>query len=287
MADLWTALHKEKPLQIVGVINPLCALMAKAAGFEALYLSGAGVANANFGIPDLAMTNLTDVLSAIRPITAICDLPLLVDADTGWGSPLSVERSIAEIERAGAAAVHLEDQIAAKRCGHREHKQIVSLQVMCDRLQAACQARSNQTFKIIARTDALGIESKEATLERAIAYMHAGADAIFLEAATDLEIFRYFSAQLPVPILANMTEFGKTPYYTQTEFGQAGVSMVLYPLTAFRAMNHAAMQAYQTVRKEGTQKNILKTLQTRQDLYQLLDYEQYEERLDRYQGVEE
>ncbi len=286
MANLWTALSKEKPLQIVGVINPLCALMAKAAGFQALYLSGAGVANANFGIPDLAMTNLSDVLAAIRPITAVSDLPLLVDADTGWGSPLNVERSITEIERAGAAAVHLEDQITAKRCGHRDRKQIVSSQVMTERLQAACHARKNSTFKIIARTDALGIESKEATLERVHAYIKAGADAIFLEAATTLETLQYFSQQINVPILANMTEFGKTPLYTVAEFGKVGVSMVLYPLTAFRAMNQAAMDAYQTVRKEGSQQSILKKLQTREALYQLLNYEQYEKRLDHYQEEE-
>lgn len=286
MANLWTALHKEKPLQIVGVINPLCALMAKAAGFEAIYLSGAGVANANFGIPDLAMTSLADVLSAIRPITAVCDLPLLVDADTGWGSPLNVERSIAEIERAGAAAVHIEDQIPAKRCGHRDHKRIVSLRTMTDRLQAACQGRKNPAFKIIARTDALAVESKEATLARAVAYIAAGADGIFLEAATDLETFRYFSQQLNVPVLANMTEFGKTPFYTATEFGKAGISMILYPLTAFRAMNQAAMEAYQVLRKEGTQQSIIKKLQTRETLYQLLNYEHYEKRLDNYHEEE-
>lgn len=286
MANLWTALAKEKPLQIVGVINPLCALMAKSAGFTALYLSGAGVANANFGIPDLAMTNLNDVLAAIRPITAVSDLPLLVDADTGWGSPLNVERSIAEIERAGAAAAHLEDQITAKRCGHRDRKQIVSCQVMTERLQAACHGRKNSTFKLIARTDALGIETKEATLERVNAYVAAGADAIFLEAATTLETFHYFAQQLKVPVLANMTEFGKTPLYTLTEFGKAGVAMVLYPLTAFRAMNQAAMETYETVRREGSQQSIINKLQTRDTLYQLLNYDQYEKRLDAYQAAE-
>lgn len=274
------ALRIERPLQIVGAINAYSAMQANRAGFKALYLSGAGVANASHGLPDLGITSLNDVLADAARITAACPLPLLVDIDTGWGTELTIQRAIRELERAGVAGIHMEDQVAAKRCGHRSGKQLVDIDEMQARLQAAISARHNPDFVIMARTDAVNVEGLEAAIARAEAYLAAGADMIFAEAVETLDDFRRFCETVRAPILANLTEFGRTPSFRLDELGSAGVSMALYPLTAFRAMNAAARMAYETVRKAGSQVSILGALQTREQLYEVLDYHSAENRID-------
>ncbi len=274
-------LLKEKdPLQVVGVINACCALLAQQAGFKALYLSGAGVANAAWGLPDLGITSLADVTEEVRRITGCVNLPLLVDGDTGWGSGLNIQHTIHEFIRAGAAGVHLEDQFWPKRCGHRSGKRLISSQEMVDRLKAAVDARSDPNFIIIARTDALGIEDLGAVIQRAVEYEKAGADMIFVEAVTDLEHYRQFAKAVQVPVLANITEFGQTPLFSVSDLKSVGVKLILYPLSAFRAMNKAALNVYQTIRTKGSQSTVIDTMQTREELYQLLDYYKYEQQLD-------
>lgn len=277
--SLRQAMAIEKPLQIIGTINAYSAIMAKSAGFRAIYLSGAGVANASYGLPDLAMTNLTDVIIDIDRITNVCDLPLLVDADTGWGHSLNIARTVKEISRAGASGLHIEDQVESKRCGHRPGKAIVSTEEMVARLKAALDAREQHEFMIIARTDALAVESLEQAIKRIQAYVATGADAIFVEAANGLSQYKQISQAIDVPILANITEFGKTPLFRLDELEQAGVQLVLYPLSAFRAMNAAALDVYQTIRQEGTQKSLIAKMQTREELYELLNYYEYEQKL--------
>jgi methylisocitrate lyase len=274
------AVASETPLQIVGAINAYAAMMAESVGYKALYLSGGGVANASYGMPDLGITTLNDVLEDVRRITYVTRLPLLVDADTGFGAAFQIARTIREMIRAGAAGVHIEDQVASKRCGHRPNKAIVSREEMVDRIKAAVDAKTDDAFVIMARTDALAAEGLDAAIERACAYVEAGADMIFPEAVTDLEHYRKFAEAVRVPILANITEFGKTPLFTTEELGAAGVAMALYPLSAFRAMNAAALRVYHTIRAEGTQKNVLPMMQTRAELYEFLDYERYEKKLD-------
>lgn len=255
----------------------MCALLAERAGFRALYLSGAGVANASHGLPDLAVTTLQDVLEDARRITAATDLPVLVDADTGWGSGLMIERTVRELIRAGVAGMHLEDQIDAKRCGHRPGKQLVSTSEMNDRLKTAVDARTDSAFVVMARTDAASVEGIDAAIERAARYVEAGADMIFAEALTSLDEFRRFTSVVAAPVLANITEFGRTPLFTVDELRDAGVSLVLYPLTAFRAMNAAAKLAYDTLRSQGTQRDLIGSMQTRAELYHLLDYQAAEQ----------
>lgn len=274
------AMDVERPLQVVGTINAYAALLAREAGFRAIYLSGAGVANASFGLPDLALTTLNDVTEDVRRITAATDLPLLVDADTGWGAAFMIARTVRELTRAGAAGLHLEDQVQAKRCGHRPGKALVSAAEMVDRVKAAVDARPDPQFVIMARTDAHAVEGQAAAIERSIRYVEAGADIIFAEALTSLDEYRQFSAAISVPVLANMTEFGKTPLFTVEELGQAGVRLVLYPLSAFRAMSAAALQVYTTLRQQGTQKSVLDSMQTRAELYDLLGYHTFEQKLD-------
>jgi methylisocitrate lyase len=275
------ALDAEKPLQIAGAINAYSALLAQRAGFSALYLSGAGVANASHGLPDLGMTGLADVLTDVRRITAVAHLPLLVDIDTGWGHAFNIGRTIKEMARAGVAAVHLEDQVAAKRCGHRPGKEVVACGEMCDRIKAAVDAKPYADFVLMARTDAAANEGVAAAIDRANAYVDAGADMIFAEALTTLDEYRQFTAAVKVPILANLTEFGQTPLFTVTELRSAGVAMALYPLSAFRAMSAAALKVYETVRRDGTQSAVVGMMQTRADLYSVLDYHRYEAKLDR------
>jgi methylisocitrate lyase len=274
------ALKREKPLQIAGVINAYAAIMAEKVGFRALYLSGAGVANAAHGIPDLGLTTLDDVLEEVRRITRATRLPLLVDADTGWGSDAMIARTVREMIKAGAAGIHLEDQVTAKRCGHRPNKAVVSVEEMMRRLRAAVEARTDRSFVIMARTDAAAVEGLDAAIARARRYREARADMIFAEALTSLDQYRRFAREVGLPILANMTEFGVTPLYTISELSRAGVSMALYPLSAFRAMNAAAQKTYETIRKKGTQKSLLATMQTREELYRLLDYHTFEKRVD-------
>lgn len=273
------AVHKEKPLQIVGTINAYCARMAEHAGYKAIYLSGAGVANASLGLPDLGMTSLNDVLEDARRITDATPLPLLVDIDTGWGSELNVARTIRQMIKAGVGAVHMEDQISAKRCGHRPGKQLISAEKMGDKIRAAVDARTDENFVIMARTDALASEGLEGVMDRAAQYIDAGADMLFIEAVTALEQYQKISHACHVPILANLTEFGLTPLFTLDELREVGVSMALYPLSAFRAMNQAAWELYETLRKQGTQKNLIKKMQTREVLYEHLDYQAYEQKL--------
>ncbi len=275
-----SALEEERPLQIVGTINAYTALLAEKAGFQAIYLSGAGVANASFGMPDLAMTTLTDVCDDIRRICSATRLPLLVDADTGWGSAFMIARTISEMTRAGAAGCHLEDQVGVKRCGHRPGKALVEAQEMCDRIKAAADGRSDDEFVIMARTDAHAVEGQQAALDRAAAYVEAGADMIFAEALTTSEEYRQFTEAVTVPVLANLTEFGKTPLFTSGELAEVGVRMTLYPLSAFRAMSAAALNVFETIRRDGTQKAVVDTMQTRVDLYDVLDYQAYEDKLD-------
>jgi methylisocitrate lyase len=273
------ALEVERPLQIAGAINAYSAMQACRAGFRALYLSGAGVANASHGLPDLGITSLNDVLEDAARITAACPLPLLVDIDTGWGTELTIQRAIRELERAGVAGVHVEDQVAAKRCGHRPGKQLVGVEEMQARLEAAVASRRNPEFMIMARTDAVNVEGFSAAISRSNAYLAAGAEMIFAEAVESLDDFRRFCEAVNVPVLANMTEFGRTPTFSLEELRSAGVRMALYPLTAFRAMNAAARMAYETLRKEGTQASILEALQTREQLYEVLDYHAAENRI--------
>ena len=274
------ALEAERPLQIVGTINAYTALLAERAGHKAIYLSGAGVANASFGLPDLAMTTLNDVCEDIRRIASATSLPLLVDADTGWGSALMISRTVREMTRAGAAACHIEDQVAEKRCGHRPGKALVETGEMCDRLKAATDGRIDDSFVIMARTDAHAVEGQPAAIERAVAYAAAGADMIFAEALTTVEEYKQFTDAVDVPVLANLTEFGKTPLFTSDEMASAGVRMTLYPLSAFRAMSAAALGVYETIRNDGTQKESIDNMQTREELYDVLGYQAYEDKLD-------
>lgn len=273
------ATKKEKPLQIVGAINAYCAIMAAQAGFRALYLSGAGVAVAAHGLPDLGMTNLNDVLEEARRITYATDIPLLVDIDTGWGSSLNIARTIKDMIRAGVAAVHLEDQIADKRCGHRPSKQLVSTKEMKARIKAAVDAKTDPDFVLMARTDAFQSEGLQGAIDRACQYIAAGADMIFIEALTDLEQYRQFAQAVKAPVLANITEFGKTPLFTLDELRMAGINMALYPLSAFRAMSAAANRVYLTIRQEGSQKNTIDMMQTRDELYRFLNYHAFEKEL--------
>jgi methylisocitrate lyase len=275
------ALSQEKPLQIVGTINANHALMAKRVGYRAIYLSGGGVAAGSLGMPDLGISNLDDVLTDIRRITDVCDLPLLVDVDTGFGaSAFNVARTTRSLIKFGAAAMHIEDQVGAKRCGHRPGKELVAKEEMVDRIKAAVDARTDPSFAIMARTDALANEGLERAIERMKAYVDAGADMAFPEAITDLPMYRKVADAVKVPILANITEFGKSPLFTVEELRSAGVAMILYPLTAFRAMNKAALKVYETLREAGTQKNVIGDMQTREELYDILNYHSYEKKLD-------
>jgi methylisocitrate lyase len=279
------ALTEESPLQVIGTINANHALLAKRAGFKAIYLSGGGVAAGSLGIPDLGITGLEDVLVDVRRITDVCDTPLLVDIDTGFGaSAFNIARSVRSINKAGAAAIHIEDQVGAKRCGHRPNKELVSKAEMVDRIKAAVDARVDDSFVIMARTDALAVEGIDAALDRANAYIEAGADALFPEAITDLPTYKKFTDVIKVPVLANITEFGMTPLFTTSELAGVGVGIVLYPLSAFRAMNKAAENVYETVRKDGSQKAVLDTMQTREELYQRINYYEYEGALDKLLG---
>ncbi|WP_442511567.1 methylisocitrate lyase [Novipirellula sp. SH528] len=271
-ARLRAAIIHERPLQVAGTVNAIGALLAEQAGFRAIYLSGSGVASVSHGLPDLGVTTLHDVLEDARRITSACDLPLLVDADTGWGNSLMIQRTVKDLIRAGAAGLHLEDQIDAKRCGHRPGKQLVAPTEMCDRLKAALDARTDATFVIMARTDAVAVEGIAAAIERANNYVAVGAEMIFAEAITSLEDYRRFTESVDVPVLANITEFGQTPLYRLDELREVGVKLVLYPLTAFRAMNAAAARVYQTLRSSGTQQDLIDQMQTREELYDLLDY---------------
>ena len=275
------ALREESPLQIVGTILAYHALLAKRSGYRAIYLSGGGVAAGSLGMPDLGISNLDDVLIDVRRITDVCDLPLLVDVDTGFGaSAFNVARTVRSLVKAGAAAMHIEDQVGAKRCGHRPGKEIVSTAEMCDRIRAAADARSDPGFCIMARTDALASEGIERALERAARYVEAGADMIFPEAMTELAMYRRFVEAVNVPVLANITEFGQTPLFTVEELRSAGVAMALYPLSAFRAMNKAALNVYETLRRDGSQKAVVDVMQTRDELYDYLNYHAYEHKLD-------
>ncbi|MEP1216154.1 MAG: methylisocitrate lyase [Marinobacter sp.] len=274
------ALKENHPLQIVGTINAYTAMMAEKVGHQAIYLSGGGVANASYGLPDLGITSMNDVVEDVRRITAATDVPLLVDIDTGWGGAFNIGRTIREMERAGAAAVHIEDQVAQKRCGHRPNKEIVSQEEMVDRIKAAVDAREDDDFFIMARTDAFQKEGLEAAIERAKACIEAGADGIFAEAVTELEHYKAFSEALDVPILANITEFGATPLYNRKELAEAGAGMVLYPLSAFRAMNKAALTVYENILEKGDQKDVVDLMQTRMELYDFLNYHDFEQKLD-------
>jgi methylisocitrate lyase len=274
------ALAEERPLQIVGTINAYTALLAEKAGHKALYLSGAGVANASFGLPDLAMTTLNDVCEDVRRIAGATELPLLVDADTGWGSAFMIARTIREMTRAGAAGCHLEDQVGVKRCGHRPGKALVEPREMCDRLKAAVDGRSDPDFVIMARTDAHAVEGQQAAIDRAVSYVEAGADMIFAEALTTLDEYRQFAEAVEVPVLANLTEFGRTPLFTTDELAAAGIALTLYPLSAFRAMSKAALEVYTAIRNDGTQQAVVDRMQTRVELYDVLAYQAYEDKLD-------
>jgi methylisocitrate lyase len=275
------ALKEERPLQVIGAICAYHARLAQRTGYRALYLSGGGVAAGSLGMPDLGISNLDDVLIDVRRITDVCDLPLLVDCDTGFGaSAFNVGRTVRSLIKAGAAATHIEDQVGAKRCGHRPGKELVPAEEMCDRIKAAVDARTDPRFAIMARTDALAAEGLEAALARAVQYAQAGADMIFPEAVTELAQYRRFVDAVRVPVLANITEFGQTPLFTLDELRSAGVAIALYPLSAFRAMNKAALAVYQAVRRAGTQKDVLASMQTRDELYDYLDYHAYEKKLD-------
>jgi methylisocitrate lyase len=278
--QLREAVEAERPLQIAGTINAFSALLARQCGFRAIYLSGAGVANASFGLPDLGMTSLNDVCEDVRRICGAVQLPLLVDADTGFGAAFSIARTTRELVRAGAAGMHLEDQVQAKRCGHRPGKELVAAAEMSDRIRAAVDARASGDFVVMARTDAHAVEGQPAAIERAAAYVEAGADMIFAEALTTLDEYREFTRALPVPVLANITEFGRTPLFTAGELGAAGVRLVLYPLSAFRAMSRAALEVYGAIRRDGTQRAVTGSMQTREELYAVLGYHEYERKLD-------
>lgn len=270
----------QPPVQIVGTVNAFSALLAKRAGHQAIYLSGAGVANASLGLPDLGISQLSDVAEDARRITAVCDLPLLVDVDTGWGSAFNIARTVREMERAGVAAIHLEDQVQAKRCGHRPNKALVSPQEMADRVRAAVDARRNEAFVLMARTDAHASEGMQAAVERAELYVEAGADMIFAEALHTLEEFSEFTRRVSVPVLANITEFGQTPLFSVSDLASAKIAMVLYPLSAFRAMSRAALQVYESIAQQGHQREVIDRMQTRQELYEILGYHEYERKLD-------
>ncbi len=274
------AVQSEKPLQIVGVINAICALLAEHAGFRAVYLSGAGVANASHGVPDLGLTSLSDVIEDARRITSSTELPLLVDADTGWSEDEGIAATVRGFIGAGVAAMHLEDQVSIKRCGHRPGKHLVTDDQMCDRVKTAVDARDDESFVVMARTDAYSVEGIGRAIERAGRYVEAGADMIFAEAMTTIEEYHQFTQAVSVPVLANLTEFGRTPLFTTDQLQQAGVALALYPLSAFRAMNQAAERVYQTIRSEGTQKSVIDSMQTRDELYELLDYHRYEQEVD-------
>ncbi|MGZ3304872.1 MAG: methylisocitrate lyase [Asticcacaulis sp.] len=275
------ALRDEQPLQVIGAINANHALLAKRAGYRAIYLSGGGVAAGSLGLPDLGINTLDDVLTDVRRITDVCDVPLLVDIDTGFGpSAFNIERTIRSLIKAGAAACHIEDQVGAKRCGHRPGKEIVSTSEMVDRVKAAANAKIDPDFFLIARTDAIAVDGVDAAIDRAMKCVEAGADGIFAEAAYDIETYRKFVDAVKVPVLANITEFGKTPLFTRDELASAGVAMILYPLSAFRAMNKAADNVYRAIRHDGHQKNVLDTMQTRDELYQAIGYYEFEDRLD-------
>ena len=274
------AIEQESPLQVVGTINAYTAIMAEASGYRCIYLSGAGVANASYGLPDLGMTSLDNVLEDVRRITAASTLPLLVDIDTGWGGAFNISRTVKEMIRAGAAGVHIEDQVAQKRCGHRPNKEIVSRAEMADRIKAAVDAKTDDAFVVMARTDALAVVGLEEVIERARIFEAAGADAIFAEAMTSLDMYQQVVDAVKIPVLANITEFGATPCYTTEELASVGIKMALYPLSAFRAMNAAALNVYQTLRKEGSQQAVIDTMQTRNDLYEFLGYHDYEDKLD-------
>jgi methylisocitrate lyase len=277
------ALASEKPLQIVGTINAYAALLAKRAGFRAIYLSGAGVANASYGMPDLGMTSLDNVLEDVRRITGACDLPLLVDIDTGWGAALNISRTIREMQRAGAAAVHIEDQVTMKRCGHRPGKAVVSAGEMVDRIKSAIDGRTDRDFVIMARTDAAAVEGLDAAIERSLQYVGAGADMIFAEAMRSIDEYRAFCSRVGVPVLANLTEFGKTPLLSRDELAGADVAMALHPLSAFRAMSRAAENVYAAIRADR-QAGAVPQMQTRDELYEVLGYHEYERRIDRIIG---
>ncbi len=276
-----SAVAQNKPLQIVGAINPYCAMMAEKIGYQAIYLSGSGVASASYGLPDLGITTIDNVVTDINRITSASTIPLLVDADTGWGSALNIARTIQQFEKAGAAGCHIEDQVVAKRCGHRPNKMIVSTVEMVDRLKTAVDARTDHNFVIMARTDALASEGLTETIERIEHYVNAGADMIFPEAVESLEVYQTITSKTKVPVLANLTEFGKTPLFDLNQLNQAGIAMALYPLTVFRAMNAAAEHTYLTIKQQGTQKNCIDQLQTRDKLYDYLNYHHYEDILDR------
>ncbi len=279
-ALLRQAIAEHSPLQLVGTVNAYTALMAERVGHKALYLSGAGVANASFGLPDLGLTSLNDVCEDIRRITGATALPLLVDADTGWGGAFNIARTVKEMTRAGAAGFHIEDQVMQKRCGHRPNKEIVSLEEMVDRVKASVDARTDENFFIMARTDALQQQGLQAAIERAQACVEAGADAIFAEAVHTLEQYQAFTSVIKVPVLANITEFGQTPLYNKAELAAVGVKMVLYPLSAFRAMNKAALNVYESILANGDQKAVVDSMQTRAELYDFLNYHSYEQKLD-------
>ena len=275
------ALSENKPLQVVGTINAYCAMLAETAGHRAIYLSGGGVANASFGLPDLGITTLADVTEDVQRICNATDLPLLVDIDTGWGGAFNISRTIKNIEKAGAAGVHIEDQVSQKRCGHRPNKSIVSKSEMIDRIKAAVDGKKDSKFVVMARTDALAVEGIDAALDRAVGCAEAGADAIFPEAILDLEQYKLFTEAIDVPVLANITEFGKTPLYTRDQLRDAGVSIVLYPLSAFRAMSKAALNVYKTIADKGSQTEAVNLMQTRDELYETLNYHSYERKLDK------
>ncbi|MEM7449854.1 MAG: methylisocitrate lyase [Pseudomonadota bacterium] len=279
------ALETERPLQIVGAINAYTAMMAEQTGYRALYLSGAGVANASYGLPDLGMTSLENVVEDASRITGATEAPLLVDIDTGWGGAFNIARTIREMERAGVAAVHLEDQVGQKRCGHRPNKELVSKDEMTDRIKAAVDAKTDSAFVVMARTDALAVEGMEPMLERIAAYEAAGADAIFAEAMTDIENYRGVTDTVSIPVLANLTEFGMTPMYTTEQLADVGIRMALYPLSAFRAMNAAALNVYRNIRERGTQVDVIDTMQTREELYEFLNYHDFEQKLDALFGA--
>ncbi|WP_068859397.1 methylisocitrate lyase [Perlucidibaca aquatica] len=274
------AIAAEKPLQVMGTVNAYAAMMATKVGYKAIYLSGAGCANYSYGLPDLGLTSLEDVLIDARRITSVTDTPLLVDIDTGWGGAFNISRTVTEMIRAGVAAVHIEDQVAQKRCGHRPNKEIVPVEEMVDRVKAAVDAKTDSDFVVMARTDSLQKEGLNGVIDRISAYVEAGADAIFAEAMTDITMYRKVCDAVNVPVLANITEFGDTPYYTTSELGEQGIAMVLYPLSGTRAMQKAALAVYEAVRKDGTQVNVLDLMQKRKELYEFLNYHSYEDKID-------
>jgi methylisocitrate lyase len=283
-ARLRAAVDAERPLQIVGTVNAYSALLAERAGFRAIYLSGAGVANASFVLPDLGMTSLNDVCEDVRRISSATELPLLVDADTGWGGAFNIAKTCADLIKSGAGGMHLEDQVSAKRCGHRPGKALVPAEEMVDRIKAALDGRTDPNFVIMARTDAHAVEGQQAALNRAAKYVEAGADMIFAEALKTMDEYNQFTSTISVPVLANLTEFGQTPLFTVAELGEVGIRLVLYPLSGFRAMSQAALAVYGAIRKDGTQKSVVNLMQTRAELYDVLGYHHYERKLDELFG---